>query len=212
MAHALSVSASEHNPSWRVIVERIDSDSRGTFGTNSAKLARWASFIESCADGERVLLIDADCYVRSPLHTAFAAPFDIAFTRKKEHGPLPFNAGVVVVRVSDTSKRFMRQWLALNDAFMADRNSYTPYERRFGGINQAALGALLERGGHGATIEWLAASEFNSCHAPLWCNPGRIVHVKSHLRKAVIMRLARGPYAPLIIEWWAYAERSAVCD
>lgn len=201
MAGVLERSARYYCPEWSIVVERIESEARTSYVSNSVKLAQWVKACESLPDGAELLLIDSDCYVRGNLDALWEASFDVAFTRKKESGHLPFNAGVVAIRLSDASRAFMREWLRVNDSFLLNREEHKKWEAKYGGINQAALGAILEKGRHGIAIAWLPAAQWNCCHAPLWEKPGAIVHIKSHLRQQVIRRVRTGPWAPIINEW-----------
>lgn len=210
MASAVLSSLAEHCPDWDVrlsVLEPREAEaSRASFLHNTIKLAEWVRQVEALEDGEQLLLLDADTLVRRNLDDAFAEDFDIALTRKmKRTQSCPINAGVVFVRGSEASRAFFREWQAVNDRFYVDPAEHSPWEVRFGGINQAALGYLIENERLPAT-RWLDCAEWNACYEPLWraaYDVSRIIHYKSHLRKALFSknRLVRKRYKRLLAAW-----------
>lgn len=207
MAHALKASAEFHCIGWDVEVERIYSTARGKYDTNVQKLEYWERFVHRCADGDQVVLIDSDCFVARPLDSVWllVAEVGIAF---KGTPRLPFNAGVVFLRVSEATRRFMAEWYAINVRMMGDRAFHLRYERTYSGINQAALGYMLERdGGPGVDVARLNAGEWNACNPTFWTRTdARIYHVKSQLRQQAQGGLTSGPYAHALKLWHSYAK------
>jgi hypothetical protein len=208
MATALSRSAEAHCPTWDRAIERIYSDASGKYETNVAKLHRWASFVLSCNDGDEVCLIDSDCFVARPLDAVWSQPFDLAVTFKGTVR-LPFNAGVVFLRVNGRTRSFMSEWYGVNHRMMGDRTFHLQYERTYSGINQAALGYMLEReGGLGdVDLARIPAAEWTACAPQFWtATDARVYHLKSTLRQQAQAGLQGGPYAHALRLWHGYAK------
>jgi hypothetical protein len=217
MARVLEYSALRHAPAWRRQVLEVPPavGYRSTLGVpahehNSAKLDRWRDTIAAAADGERVMLLDVDTMITGELEAAWDRPFDLAITSAADR--LPFNAGVVFVRVSPRTRAFLEQWAAVNRSFLSDAAALIPWRRRYAGINQAALGFMLERAGHGCTIERLDGAIWN-CEDSNWArfDPAltRIVHLKSDLRRAIFRGMAAGPTLRPIVAAWRELEAGA---
>lgn len=217
LARVLEYSALRHAPTWRVDVREIPPPVgyRSTLGVpahehNSAKLDHWRDVITSADDGDRVLLIDVDTMITGSLDSVWDLPFDLAYTSAAQR--LPLNAGVVFVRVSPRSRAFLEQWAAVNRSFLGDATALRPWRTRYAGINQAALGFMLERAGHGCAIERLDGAIWN-CEDSTWKRfappTTRIVHLKSDLRRAIFRGLAPRPELTPIIAAWRALEGSA---
>lgn len=212
MARVLEYSALRHAPTWRVEVRHVPPavGYHSVLGVpahenNSAKLDRWRDLVAAASDGDRVLLVDGDTMITGPLDDAWDRSFDLAYTFAADR--LPLNAGVVFVRVSAATRGFLEQWAAVNRSFLGDASALRPWRARYAGINQAALGFMLERAGHGCAIERLDGAIWN-CEDSNWrrFDPAatRIVHLKSELRRALFRGLAtRRDLAPIVAAWRA---------
>lgn len=187
MATALRNSLARHEPEADVTIVEIEPPKIvDSFRSNTIKLAAWVEWACNQPDGAECLLIDGDCLLRDSVRVAFAHEFDIAFTGKGTKR-LPVNGGVVFFRASERVRAFFRQWLAVNNAMLADRNFHAPYEIRYGGINQASLGLIRENPPRDVLIIELPCAEYNACHEPLWIRwqEARVIHYKSALRRAL---------------------------
>lgn len=215
MARVLEHSARVAMPDWLVSVRRLPtppaSSQPASFVSNTHKLDEWDRIVAEAADGTELVLIDTDTMLLASLDPAFADPCDIALTRKSNTTRFRLNGGVVVVRVNATSRRFMRAWRDRNREFFADEQRRAPYLATFGGINQSALGSLLEEQ-HGTSIRYLDCAIYNACYEPLWQRAAqagaRVVHFKSHLRQA-LFGSAGARYFSLISRWKRF-ERDAI--
>jgi hypothetical protein len=219
MARVLAASARRHCPDWSIDVAfrraavpptHVDA----AYAANTAKLAHWADVVVAAAEGDRLLLADADVLVLRPLDDVWARPFDVAYTVRPAGGRFPLNAGVVFVRVSDRSRQFVRAWQAENARMLRDRLHHQGWRRQFGGLNQAALGALLHAGGvSGCALETLPCAEWN-CEDSTWpaFDPAvtRILHVKSLLRRAIFRGAMHGPALRPLVHLWRESERAAL--
>lgn len=193
MAAVLEMTAAEHCPGWQVSVQRVEPtplvSALGvpSHARNTEKMAEWHRIVMASADGDRVLLLDADTFIVRSLDDVWDLPFDLAYTTKPSR--FPFNSGVVFLRISDRVKGFVDDWHAENQRMLQDRNYHQPWRTKYGGINQAALGAILNRNGlHGLHVLTLPCREWNCEDSSWWTTTpadARIVHVKSALRKSI---------------------------
>jgi hypothetical protein len=176
---------------------------------NSWKLAEWARIVRDAPDGARVLLVDSDTAVTGSLDELWAHPFDVAITTRPKGSRFPLNAGVVAVRVSPATRAFMDEWLREDREMLAHPARLRPWRQRYGGQNQASLGAVLERGGHGLDVARIPCEVWNA-EDDSWHTFGpdtRILHVKGALRLAVFsMDPERATFRAAAAAWRA-AER-----
>jgi hypothetical protein len=217
MARVLADTARRHCPDWSIEIA-LTGPVRPThvdaaYAYNTAKLAHWADVVDAAADGDRLLLIDADTLVLRPLDDVWARPFDVAYTVRPP-GRFPLNAGVVFVRASERARRFLRAWQAENARMLRERLYHQVWRRQYGGLNQAALGALLHAGGvPGCTLTQLPCAEWN-CEDSTWAaydrTVTRILHVKSLLRRALFLGAVHGPALRPLVHLWRESERAAL--
>ena len=194
LARVLEHTAGVHCPDWTITVERSDrvapyASHLGVHShvTNSQKLEWWREIVAAAEDGDRLLLIDADMMITRELEEIWDLPFDLAYTMR-ETGRLPLNGGVVFLRVSPATRRFVDRWLEVNLKFLGDSVAHRPWRVKYAGINQASFGYLLERERHGLELRRITCREWN-CENTTWAtfDPAvtRIVHLKSGLRRAL---------------------------
>lgn len=218
-AAVLASSARTHSPDWHVDVRsctpppcRSVARSAG-YETNTQKLDIWAAEVAAAADGDRLLLIDVDTIVLRSLDPIWDETFDVAYTVRPTTGRMSLNAGVVFVRVSDRARAFVERWRDVNRRMLTDAAYHQPWRARFGGINQAALGAVLaETRPPDVSLRPVPCLEWN-CEDSTWktFDPQltRILHVKSLLRRAIL----HGAYAPRLrplVALWRQAEQRAL--
>lgn len=218
LAQVLAHSAARHCPDWTVQVEAIalpKPRARCSSGyvDNTHKLDRWCAVAAAAPDGTQLLLIDADTVILRPLEAIWAQPFDVAYTVRPAASRFPLNAGVVFVRVSDRARAFMTAWRDENRQMFADAARHQPWRKRYGGINQAALGAVLASA-HVAdlAIARIPCAEWN-CEDSTWADfdPAvtRILHVKSQLRLALFQGVSGVARWKKLIALWRACELAA---
>ncbi len=220
MARVLQYTAGLHCPDWKINIQRIGSTA-STYGvdgnhshvSNTHKLDYWNRAVQAAEDGTPMLLIDGDMMILNSLDEIWLRDFDMAYTVK--NAKLPFNGGVVFLRVSSHVKRFMAEWWDRNLSFLNDPVKHQWWRSKYGGMNQASFGSMLPeiQNVYGINLVALPCAEWN-CEQSAWStfDPKftRIVHIKSGLRKAVF---SRGPVtsqvAPLV-EIWNRMEQYAI--
>lgn len=181
----LQVLQPEIDTKLRTIHAQATEGSRHSFLANTQKLRLWQEAVEALEDGDVLALMDADTVVLRDLSAATDIPFDVAYTIRPESSKLPFNAGVVLVRGNDRARTFFRRWRDINDAMLVDPNYHEKFRRKFGGINQASLGALIEDPGDLDLVrlpceEWNSVDQTWHLYDP---DTTRIAHVKGDLRR-----------------------------
>lgn len=177
---------------------------RDSFVANTQKMRHWQEAVDALPDGEVLCLLDADTMVLRDLSDAEEMPFDVTYTARPDTSRFPINSGVVLVRGSSRSRTFFRRWRAVNEEMLANPDFHQEYRAKWGGINQAALGAMIADPGEVDLVR-LECAEWN-CEDTTWKDydpdKTRIVHVKGRLRKTCLnQRLPDQVTKPLWILW-----------
>jgi hypothetical protein len=219
MARVLEFTGRRHCPDWSIEVERIVPAPRHSplgipsHAHNTMKMDVWTMAIAASEDGDRVLLIDSDTMILRPLDDVWAQDFDLAYTVKLTER-FPFNSGVVFLRVGPAVRRFADAWQQENARLLDHPQEHQRWRAKFGGINQAALGAMLTQGlvaELGLRIVQLPCREWN-CEDTSWgafTPTTRIVHLKSALRRAIFGLGPTQPRLRPLVGLWRQLEREA---
>lgn len=181
---------------------------------NSQKLEAWVDRVRTAPDGAELLLVDADIVVCRPLDALWTLDFDLAYTARS--GKYPFNGGVIAVRVSSRTRWFMERWRAENERMLHAPLHHISWRVKYGGINQAALGCLLESGAwRDLSIRPVPCLEWN-CEDSSWADfdpqVTRLVHVKSALRRAVFTDVTPAAGLEPLVTLWRALEREALAS
>ena len=216
LAAVLRYTAKLFNPGWTVDVRklqptRLQSKSGSqSFADNHYKLAEWERVVREAPDGERLLLVDADTFVTGALDSLWDLDFSVAYTYRRSVERFPLNGGVVAVRVGAEARRFFAAWLAKDEALFYDEAAHEPLRRKYGGMNQSSLGALLDAGEFALLP---IPCEVWNCEDTSWSvfDPERtkLVHVKSALRLAVFDIAINDAVRRLAKLWKKYAKDAA---
>jgi hypothetical protein len=162
---------------------------RQSFADNTDKMRAWEIVMAEAEDGETIAFLDCDLMITGPCDELADAVTGspLAFTFKAEGQRFPFNSGVVAARVCEDSRQFFRRWREVNEAMLGDAERHAEFRERYGGINQAALGEMLETAGC-PPFTRLDCSTWNCEDSswPLFTANTRIVHIKGRLRAAVM--------------------------
>jgi hypothetical protein len=217
MARVLEFSARKNSPEWSIEVERVNPAPRvsplgnASHATNTQKMDQWNGVVQAADDDDRILLIDADTMVLLPLDPVWHLEFDLAYTAKDSR--FPFNSGVVFLRVNARTRQFAAAWQEENARLLNTPAVHLEWRRRYGGVNQAALGAMLTRGiveELGLAVAKIPCAEWN-CEDSTWTafdpERTRIVHVKSALRRGVFGIGPATPRLRRLVRIWRLLER-----
>lgn len=219
LAAVFRLTAAAHCPGWVVELTEVpvpaqQQQRRQKDTANTLKLEHWAAAVARADDGDELLLIDADtAFIRS-IDAIWHQPFDLAYTTKPG-AALPFNAGVMFLRVSARTRAFMAQWLTENRRLYHDKIAHDPLKATYGGMNQAALGSLKEQGHFPGDLDVLELScaEWN-CEESGWhtFDPAhtRILHVKGNLfSEALLSTCTPQPGRRAAALYWRSLDREA---
>ena len=220
MARVLEHTARKHCSGWSIEVREMpvpaENPVRGAHAVaNTAKLEEWTRAVLEAEDGARILLIDADTVILHRLDVVWGMDFDVAYTVRPK-AMWPINAGVVFLKVNERSRAFMAEWNVENLRLFHDQAAHARVLAKWGGMNQSALGSLLDGGivkrlGLGAIR--LPCSEFN-CEDSTWpeFDPkvARVLHLKGALRRT-ILKIGHGtPVSRPLAALWAELELEAI--
>lgn len=212
LARVLETSAHRECTEWDVQVRAITpAPEQGlrAYASNTQKLESWAAQVAAAADGDRLLLIDADMVILRPIDDIWDRPFDVAYTIRPRRFPL--NGGVVFLRISDRVRRLLADWTRENRRLLTEQTASDVWPQRYGGINQASLATLLpEADARGIALLQLPCAEWN-CEDTTWAkfNPAvtRILHVKSALRRQALGLEPTTPELEPLVAIWRRCER-----
>lgn len=155
---------------------------------NTRKLELWAEAAER-HPSEALILADCDMLALGNAAPAFAdSSFDIGYTRRSSI--LPLNGGILFVRPTRAARRWLRALVRVNEAMRGDPAFHGPFRARYHGMNQAAMGYLIEHPLAGVRVRAFPCRIWNAVGLEDWVAPdGAVfVHVKSSLRKVILGR------------------------
>lgn len=230
LLNAMKVSHQRHSPSVPLVCHMESPDGslqsfnrlatrecRQSFVDNTNKMRAWNQVAQDANTGDTILLIDCDTLILRGLSDIddVLGDHELAFTMKPKGAQFPFNSGVVIARINDGTRKFFREWLDTNEAFLANGAKHQSYRLRYGGINQASLGYMLRNhyaneSSESLSILHLQCQEWN-CENETWKNfndTTRILHIKSGLRKGCltgdIPPVGKHKIEPLVEIWRQY--------
>jgi hypothetical protein len=151
--------------------------SRKTKHANTVKLDVWNDFVQD-AD-EDIILMDCDLLLMSDISDGFDSVSDVGITTRDYGKGFPLNGGVVFVRNTKKSRKFFAEWLKINNWMYDNRAVHKQYKSMYAGMNQAALGYMLNSGWKPET---LPMSKYNLCEGWQDWQNARVIHIKGKLR------------------------------
>jgi hypothetical protein len=195
LARVLEHSVKKNCPSANFVLIKIPPPQlkglKRCFDSNTIKLWHWQDQLK--CDDEQVVFADCDMIVLHDIACAFDDPgFDIGLTTRSNGnlltgGRLPINGGVIFVRNNAAGKEWVDIFSAVNQRMFEDPLFHQPWRDRYGGMNQAAMGYVLEKKTFSARIKKFSCMIWNSCK-PEWQyidEATKIIHIKSDVRRAV---------------------------
>jgi hypothetical protein len=197
--------------------------------SNAFKLERWLETMERVNDD--IIFLDADMLVLKDLSDCFDDDFDIGITalpgfqqllgaapgtrRDPPRERIPYNGGVMLARNNEAARNFMRELNRIDLAMYNDHRLHDRYRAKYAGMNQAAMGCLLETQTV-ARVKFFDCREWNSCRDQ-WVvdeKTCRILHIKSRTRKNVFLPTAISLIDPCmrnaVAIWRRYAQEAGV--
>jgi hypothetical protein len=160
-----------------------------------------------------LVLTDADMMFQAgEFEDAFAEEdFDIGITfRTGDRKFLPLNGGVIFVRPTFAARLFMSRWQAVNLKMLKDAKFHQEWATKYAGMNQSALGYLLEKEQPVCKIKKFPCRVWNAVDedwSPKVSGEAKLVHIKSKLRSACLRGSITGispAYRHLVRKWRSY--------
>jgi len=215
LARVLEHTADQHCGGWRRAITRLDPPRRragsSSMVANTVKLNRWCDLVASAEDGEQILLLDTDTALLRAIDAIWERPFDVAYATKVHD--FQFNLGVFFLRVTARVRTLFETWRAENARLFRTWSEDPTWRTRYGGVNQASFGSLIQTGAlEGVDVCELACAEWN-CEESAWpaFDPAvtRILHLKGALRRSVFHR--QTPPADLLpaVSAWRQLDRES---
>jgi hypothetical protein len=164
---------------------RIQPGDQKMLAANTVKIDAWIEELDRST--ENVVLSDCDMLSVGNIEPVFNLNFDIAIT-KRSGGLLPFNGGIVLVKNTISALNFMKLWKSINRQMYQDRIFHMIWREKYAGMNQAALGYILEKEKFDAKVIQIPCSKYNLCDDD-WQNVNNdsiFVHIKGKLRQFLL--------------------------
>ena len=211
--NVMAYSVTKHMPqanlvNWPVKDLKTTTGKNRSFGSNTHKLEAWIAAYDA-VDDEHILYSDCDMLFLGDVSHVFDSDFDIALTRHSGTR-IPYNGGIVFVKKSDKMRAFLQEWLKTNNRMLSHPDFHWEWRKRrgFAGINQAAMGYMLENHRDGINVLDLPCVVYNSSHPNEWSNvsKAKALHIKSGLRRAVFGQQSGGTGVKAAYKTWKQYE------
>lgn len=223
-------SVSRHMPTATFIQRRIPAPkvpvevSHTHFTSNTVKLEIWREEMDR-AD-EPIVFADCDMLATGDLSEIFGqkvsndvlhkpyGDFDIALT-DRYNSKYPINGGMVYANPTPAAREFFALWQDANRRLYEDPKEHKKWREKYAGMNQAALGMLLETYKFDAYVVLVPCSTWNACDAD-WINfddEVKACHIKGRMRRSVLSKLQIEDMQPHLRKiakiWREYEDRDA---
>ena len=157
-------SVSIHQPDAEFVEIKIDTPdkepTKAYFMTyNTIKLRYWVDFLKHTNDN--VIFADCDMLMLQSAAHAFDIPFDVAYTARQIVYKAPLNGGIMFARPTRKAIGFFKELLEINERMYDDESFHGPWMRKYIGMNQAAMGYILENGNR-------AGAKVHEYLTPIW--------------------------------------------
>ena len=174
---------------------------------NTIKLEYWVDFLKHTK--ENVIFSDCDMMMlRSAAH-AFDPDFDVAYTKRQIIYKAPLNGGIMFARPTDKAIDFFKELLEINQRMYEDEVFHHPWLLKYVGMNQAAMGYILEKGNRsGALLHEYLTPQWNAVEGdwPRINEETVFCHLKGKLRIAIQRRhVPSGTYKKPLQLWYDMA-------
>lgn len=209
----LEVSCKKHMPDVEFITLNLKADfeSNGRhigYAANTAKINAQNRYVQQVDDD--IILIDADMMCVGQAYHAFDHNFDIAYTMRTKinSGGASINGGVVMVRNTGNAKNWFNDLTTVNNNLYEDKKLHAYWNRRFPGMNQAAMGFMIYGPGQ---VQLVRIVEYKTrvwnavdCDWKHFNEETIFVHCKGRLREAIEKNSGPGVLAPIVKTWYNY--------
>jgi len=179
--------------------------SRFKIDSNTWKLEAINRFAQESPDD--LLILDADMLILREISPAIDGVTDFAYTLADYDRYPPFNGGFLVCRATERGRAELAELTRRNAILAADPELHRVYRQKYQGINQSAMGWMLEDG-----HKWdaLPMSVWNVCEP--WPvdkrNPPAVIHVKAKLAQLCLAGDTESKHAGIVRDWMEYENRT----
>lgn len=178
--------------------------------SNNFKLGIWIDTLKEL--NEPCCFSDVDMLCVGNIDPIWDLDFDIAYTERSIGANVPFNSGVLFVRPTKESIRFLEKWRKIDDSMRIKPEFRAAYAEKYCGQNQASFGFMLEKHPDLCHIIKVPCRTWNVCDEDWKDYPddAKLIHCKSQLRDAVFSRAPVDYWSPKLqkpLIAWYNAER-----
>lgn len=214
MAEVLKYTAKKYCPECDFELIKLKAPMRDgprSFTSNTVKMDCWIDLLNNSDDD--VLFLDCDMIILQNLHSVLSGNYDIGIT-KRTKSRVPYNGGFVVVKNNDKARDFMLLWQDVNTKMYKDRLFHSKWRNKYAGMNQAALGYILEKEKFLACINYLPCKIWNSCDDDWkFLNAEtKVIHIKGNLRRAIFSCSNNLAYRRPLILWNNHAVEAGIIN
>ena len=206
-------SVNKHMPDVRVIslvldVPQAKDDRKPGLWTNTVKLREQVKTIESIDDD--IVLADCDMLCLKTCEDIFNQDFDIGYTVKplSKMTKSRINGGIIFVKNTQKAKDWMKELLYINNKMYLDPNFHNIWRNKYFGMNQSAMGYMIEASGNKAKTLALPTRIWNAVDCD-WRSINietRFVHIKGKLRNCILNRCGYPWMEGIMRTWYSYTD------
>lgn len=149
-----------------------------SFYWNHRKLEVWIDSVN-----QDTILIDCDMLCMANVRDGFDLVDHIGYTDRLGL-KYPFNGGVVFVKYTRQSRKFLRKWYSVDERMLHDEKFHYTYHPRYAGLNQSSMGWMWEQGYRGMIN--VLPDIYNKCDDWTGWEKAKLIHIKGNLRKACL--------------------------
>jgi hypothetical protein len=210
-------SCRKHMPDVEVVTLELDvpmqkDDRKPGLWINTCKLRAQVEYLEHTDDD--VVFCDCDMLCLRSNEDVWNMPFDIGYTEKPawKKTRCRLNGGVVFVRNTERAHAWMRKLLEINDRMYYDYRFHKPWRVKYFGMNQSAMGYMIEMHPEIADVVSLPTQVWNAvdCDWQYVNEETRFVHIKGKLRHCVFLREGYPWMYDILKEWSSYTDRKEI--
>lgn len=174
---------------------------------NTFKLKIWAEHMAGTK--ENTIFIDCDMMALRNAKHAFYEKFDIAYTACPDGYMVPLNGGVIFAKPTELAREFFSRLRTINDKMYHDYEFHKPWQDKYHGMNQSAMGYILENMCHDINIKKYMTREWNAieCDWRMINDSTVFCHINKQLRRNVLARkYPAGALSKPMAMWYKYVD------
>jgi len=170
---------------------------------NTEKLKLWVDFLRHTK--KKVIFADCDMLLLRSAEHAFDITFDVAYTRRQIIYKAPNNGGIMFARPNEKAIAWYEELLEVNQRMYEDKIFHAPYLSKYVGMNQAAMGYMIENGSKsGAKVHQYLTIEWNAVEGD-WQRINKdtvFCHYKGSIRESIRLRRFPSGTQKKALELW----------